>query len=59
MMPKEINSIEKLYKLEADCTPEAKVAIGLLRQLINEEFVPKNRLVPSQMIYDMLKDVIR
>lgn len=48
-----------LYKIDGDVTPEQAKAIGMLRQLINEEFVGKDKRVSSQLIYDMLKEVLK
>ena len=44
-----------LYSLDDTCPPEMRVKIGHLRQLINEEFVGKNKSVSSQLIWDILK----
>lgn len=47
-----------LYKIDDDCTLEQHEAIGQLRQLINEVFVAQKRQISSQVIYDMLKEVL-
>ena len=47
-----------LYAIKGKVTPKQATAIGFLRQLINEEFVPHKRQVSSQMIYDILKEVL-
>ena len=48
-------TIDYLYKIEGDCSPELYEAIATLRQLINEEYLHKNKSVSSQFIYDVLK----
>ena len=48
-------TIDYLYKIKGDCSPELYEAIATLRQLINEEYLHKNKLVSSQFIYDVLK----
>lgn len=63
MKPKELDSaIQKtanyLYKIDGEVTPEQYQAISMLRQLINEEFVGKDKLVSSQFIYDILKELL-
>lgn len=55
---KPIESVLELYRLEEGVDPYIATKIGILRQLINEEFVSKNKLVSSQFIYDVLKDGI-
>lgn len=47
-------TVDYLYKIDGDCSPELYEAIAILRQLINEEFVPKRKSVSSQMIFDVL-----
>jgi len=47
-------TVDYLYKIEGDCSPELYQIIDTLRQLINEEFVGKNKSVSSQVIYDIL-----
>lgn len=47
-------TVDYLYKIEGDCSPELYQVIDRLRQLINEEFVGKNKSVSSQVIYDIL-----
>lgn len=51
-------TVNYLYKIDGDVTPEQAVAIGQLRQMINEEFVRNKKSVSSQLIYDMLKEVL-
>ena len=51
-------TIDYLYKIEGDVTPEQYQVIDRLRQLINEEFVGKDRQISSQIIYDILKEVL-
>ena len=48
-------TIDYLYKIKGDCSPELYEAIATLRQLINEEYLHKNKSVSSQFIYDVLK----
>lgn len=52
------DTTDYLYKVDGDITPEQYKAIGLLRQLINESFIGKKKLISSQVIYDILKDVL-
>lgn len=47
-----------LYDIDGDVTPEQYQAISRLRQLINEEFVRNQKQVSSQLIYDILKEVL-
>lgn len=47
-----------LYPIKGDVSPELRERIGILRQLINEEYVGNNRSVSSQLIYDILKPAI-
>lgn len=49
-------SLDYLYSLNTDTAipPELVVGIGILRQLINEEFVGHNKTISSQIIYDIL-----
>lgn len=63
MKPEDLDSaIQKtanyLYKIDGEVTPEQYQAISMLRQLINEEFVGKDKLVSSQFIYDILKELL-
>lgn len=51
------NTIDYLYKIEGDCSPELYQAIAMLRQLINEEFKPA-KSVSSQFIYDVISPAI-
>lgn len=51
--------VDYLYKIEESevigkISPEMFQAISTLRQLINEEFVAKDRQVSSQLIYDII-----
>lgn len=50
---KAIEAAMDLYKIEGEVPPELAVRIGMLRQLINEEYRPE-RQVTSQLIYDIL-----
>lgn len=47
-----------LYKIEGVLTPQQALAIGNLRQLINEEFVATGKQISSQFIYDILRDIL-
>ena len=47
-------TVEYLYPIKGDVKPELAEIIGLLRQLINEEFVGKNKSISSQILYDIL-----
>lgn len=52
-----------LYVIEdstvmGEIDPELYQTIATLRQLINEEFLGKNKIVSSQFIYDILKPYI-
>lgn len=63
MKPEDLDSaIQKtanyLYKIEGEVTPEQYQAISMLRQLINEEFVRNQKQVSSQLIYDILKEIL-
>lgn len=46
-------SADYLYSLPKDCPEELTKAIDTLRQLINEEFVIKDKNISSQLIYDL------
>lgn len=46
-----------LYKIEGEVIFEQYQAISKLRQLINEEFVGKDKQVSNQLIYDILKEI--
>ncbi len=48
----------KLYEIEGDVSKELYQRIDSLRQLINEEFVHRNKLVSSQFLYDMLNPFV-
>lgn len=52
------DTVNYLYPIKEDVSPEVYQAIATLRQLINEEFVGKNKTVSSQFIYDILKGVL-
>lgn len=47
-----------LYQIDGNVTEAQTIAIGQLRQMVNEEFVAKGKQVSSQLIYDMLKEVL-
>lgn len=47
---------EYLYSLSDDCPKELRQPIDMLRQLINEEFVAKDKQISSQIIWDILKE---
>jgi len=49
-----VGSVMDLYKIDGECSPELAAAFGTLRQLINEEFLHKNKFISSQLIYDIL-----
>jgi hypothetical protein len=51
------SSLTKLYDIDADCPKELRQAIGILRQLLNEEYNP-SRPVTSQFIYDIIYPAI-
>lgn len=51
-------AMDYLYRIDGGVTPEQAIVIGRLRQLINEEFVLKNEQVSSQLIYDILKEIL-
>lgn len=53
-----IKTAEYLYGVEGDTFQGEVEAIGQLRQLINEEFVGKNKTVSSQLIYNMMHPFI-
>ena len=48
----------KLVTIKEDITPEQYQAIDHLRQLINEEFIGKDKMISSQTIYNMLEDIL-
>jgi hypothetical protein len=48
----------KVYTIEGECPEELEQAIGMLRQLINEEFKPK-KTVTSQFIYDIIYPAVK
>ena len=48
-----------LYHIDGDCSPELYGAIALLRQLINEEFLDKNKTVSSQFIFDIINPAVQ
>lgn len=48
----------QLYKLEEGVDSKVAARIAILRQLINEEFVAKNKQISSQNIYDVLREVL-
>lgn len=52
-------TVDYLYTIKGECSPELYTAINRLRQLINEEFVGKNKLVSSQLIFDILEQAIQ
>lgn len=47
-----------LYTIKGDCPKDLYQAIGRLRQLINEEFVGKDKSVSSQLIYDIINPTL-
>jgi hypothetical protein len=49
-------TVDYLYSLDDSCPPELRQAIGILRQLTNEEFVHKDKTISSQLIWDILKE---
>lgn len=49
---------EYLYSIDPTCPDEFASRIATLRQLINEEYIGKNRTISSQFIYDILKPAI-
>ena len=51
-------TVDYLYKIEGECPPELYKAIDRLRQLINEEFVGKDKTVSSQLIFDIVNPAI-
>lgn len=53
-----LTKVADLYKIEGEVSPEIATAIDILRQLINEEFVPRGKMVSSQLIYDILSPAI-
>jgi len=50
-------TVDYLYNIKGDVEPELYQAIATLRQLINEEFKPKES-ISSQFIYDILNPAI-
>lgn len=51
-------TVDYLYNIDADITPEQHQAIWTLRQLINEVFVKEGRQVSNQFIYDNVKGIL-
>lgn len=52
------NTADYLYKIDGECSTELQQAIAILRQLINEEYVGKDKTVSSQLIYDIINPAI-
>lgn len=50
-------TVDYLYKIDGELTPEQYQAISTLRQLINEEFKPQKQ-VSNQFIYSVLKGIL-
>jgi len=48
-----------LYNIKGDVTAEQYLAIDRLRQLINEEFIGKDKTVSSQFIYDIISPAFK
>ena len=53
-----LTKVADLYKIEGEVSSEVATAIDILRQLINEEFVPQGKMVSSQFIYDIVYPAI-
>ncbi len=53
-----LTKVADLYKIEGEVSSEVATAIDILRQLINEEFVPRGKMVSSQFIYDIVYPAI-
>lgn len=51
-------AVDYLYNIDGEVSPELYRAIDRLRQLVNEEFVGKNKSVSSQLIYDIISPVV-
>lgn len=47
-------NLNQLYSIKGECPEELAQIFSMLRQLINEEFVHKNKLITTQDIYDVL-----
>lgn len=52
-------TIDYLYTIDGEIEPELAQAIAMLRQIINEEFIARNKLVSSQLIYDLIYQKFR
>lgn len=50
--------VKYLYHIDGDCSPELYRLIDTLRQLINEEFVGKDKSVSSQFLFDIIQPAL-
>lgn len=55
---KVIEGYNKLFPISGKVTDKQYQVINILRQIINEDFVAKERQITNQNLYDLLKEVL-
>ncbi len=57
-LDKIIEDYNKLFPINGKITNKQFQIINILRQIINENFVAKDRQITNQNLYDLLKEVL-
>ena len=53
-----MKNYNKLFPIDGKVTDKQSRVINILRQIINEDFVAKDRQITNQNLYDLLKEVL-
>lgn len=57
-LDKIMEGYSKLFPISGKVTDKQYQVINILRQIINEDFVAKERQITNQNLYDLLKEVL-
>jgi hypothetical protein len=57
-LDKIMENYSKLFPIDGKVTDKQYQVINILRQIINEDFVAKERQITNQNLYDLLKEVL-
>ena len=57
-LDKIMENYSKLFPISGKVTDKQSQVINILRQIINEDFVAKDRQITNQNLYDLLKEVL-
>ena len=57
-LDKIMENYSKLFPISGKVTDKQSQVINILRQIINEDFVAKERQITNQNLYDLLKELL-